>query len=154
MYAHAINTRLTLGELGRTTGFAETGLLTFDHTAVTGKKVGVLEDLIKTSVVHTQGTGNAELAGAGLTGDPTAADADDDVHFVFFARFSQRSQNGVALLHGAEVIFKAAAIDRDEALAGTDTNAGDSGFTTTGSERVVVAFAFDDDFNGWCYKKY
>ena len=61
-------------------------------------------------------------------------------------RFSQRSQDGVALLHVAEVIFKAAAIDRDEALAGTDTNAGDGGLATTGSERVVIAFAFDDDF--------
>jgi hypothetical protein len=54
------NQKSTLGELEALTGFLMSILLTFNHPAVTGKKVSVLEGWLQVGTNLDQGTRDAQ----------------------------------------------------------------------------------------------
>src|SRR5690348_8557156 len=105
--------QLTLRELGAATSFAETNLLTFDFTSITGHKPTITQRLAQGFIVFNQCTGHAVTDGTCLAGDSAACDGNADVELVGKTDCLKRLAHNHAARLAAEKFVQRTAVDHD-----------------------------------------
>lgn len=140
--------RLTLAELGATSGSVQAVLLTFLHAGIAGEEPVVSQCLEVFFVVANQGPGESHSDGTGLPGQAATGNAGDDIHAIGRRNVFQRLHDRYLVLRGRKENFEWFSVNRDFACPRANTNAGDRAFTTTSAEAIAVNLVFLDSYHG------
>ena len=95
------------------------------------------QQFVQFGVENSQCPGDAQFAGAGLTGAAAAVDGDRDIDRGELAGLIQGIEHLEAVFLGREIIFDRAAVDLNFAGAGFEADSGDGGFAATCGDNVA-----------------
>ena len=132
---------LTLRELEALTSTWLTRLLALFGTWITTKKSGGFESRTEFGIVDDQCAGDGQLDGVSLSVNATALGDGADVELVLQVGDLKWFENLTLQREGGEDVFEGFVVDADFAGSGGDPDAGDGGFTTSGSSISFAHFS-------------